>query len=45
VGLPIVTFGLMQQHHGAIAVGAAVLLCATCVSAGHGAAMIRLAKR
>ena len=43
VGLPVLTIGLMQEHHGAIATGAAALLCATCLSAAHGALIVRRA--
>ena len=43
VGLPILTIGLMQEHHSAIATGAAALLCATCLSAAHGAQIVRRA--
>ena len=41
VGLPILTVGLMNEHHGSIATGSAALLCATFLSAAHGAVIIR----
>jgi hypothetical protein len=39
-GLPVLMIGLMRQHHGAIAAGSAALLCATLISATHGAVMV-----
>ena len=43
VGLPILTVGLMTEHHGSVATGSAALLCATIISAAHGALIIRRA--
>ena len=43
VGLPVLTAGLMREHHASIAAGSAALLCATLISAAHGALIIRRA--
>ena len=44
VGLPVLIAGLMHEHHGAISTGSAALLCATCISAAHGAVIVRRAR-
>ena len=44
VGLPVLTVGLMNEHPGSIATGSAALLCATLISAAHGALIIRRAQ-
>lgn len=43
VGLPLLTVGLMTEHHGSIAAGSAALLVATFISAAHGALILRRA--
>jgi hypothetical protein len=42
-GLPLFTAGLMTEHHGAIAAGAATLLAASLLSASHGVVIVRRA--
>ncbi len=44
VGLPVLTLGLMTEHHASVATGSAVLLGATILSAAHGAVIIRRAR-
>ena len=44
VGLPALTVGLMSEHSGSIATGSAALLCATVISAAHGAVNVRRAQ-
>ena len=42
-GLPLLIAGLVTEHHGAIGAGAAMLLCATLLSAAHGVLLVRRA--